>query len=219
MITEFEALTQRTKELLQKSEGIDVEFKRDIEGLKQDVIVSFANSKYGGEVLIGVLEIEALDGTQKGKVYGCKVGDKIKTSIQNLANQTIPPIPILIFTENLATKTPIIRVKIESGRDKPYCTASGVYCTRTDGAKRLLHPDELLDIFLEKESKKFFEKFNDVTLKLNRRIDEVTLTLDKIDKRLVKKVDNAIDDINRLSKKIEKSSIRLKKRKRKKRKS
>lgn len=205
MQTEFEYLTQRTNDLLSRSEGIDVEFKRDIEGLKQDVLVSFANSKFGGNILIGVQEYNSADGTQKGKVYGCKVGDRVKTSIQNLANQSIPPIPILIFTENLSTDKPVIRVKVPSGKDKPYCTSSGVYCTRTDGAKRLLHPDELLDIFLEKESKKFFKKFNDVTEKLDKKIDEVTTSLDLIDDKLEQKVNAAIKDINKVSRKIEKS--------------
>ena len=58
-----------TKQLLSRPEGLEVDFKRDAEAVKQDDLVAFANSG-GGVILVGVDESKGRNGVQKGIVVG-----------------------------------------------------------------------------------------------------------------------------------------------------
>jgi predicted HTH transcriptional regulator len=155
---EFKRISKKARDLLNKSEGLDVEFKQNHGGIKGATLVSFANSISGGTILVGIEEDTSPEGIQFGKVIGCNVTDNDKLIIQNKASDCIPPIKIDIYIENI-NKAPFFRIEVPPGKHKPYCTKSGEYKIREDGRDRALHPDELLAIFLSKEGEKFLSDF------------------------------------------------------------
>ncbi|RLJ05878.1 MAG: hypothetical protein DRP14_01055, partial [Candidatus Aenigmatarchaeota archaeon] len=67
---------EELKLILQEGEGYKIEFKESLSNIDKD-IVAFANSS-GGKIFVGV--------TDKGEINGIKVNNKIKTKIQDIAN-------------------------------------------------------------------------------------------------------------------------------------
>lgn len=169
--TEYKAISKRTKALLNKEEGFDVEYKQSPAGLESSDIVAFANSNEGGTILIGVREVRTAEGRQRGEVIGCAVGDREKLTILNKAENCIPTVRVDIFIENIDT-VPFFRVEIPSGEDKPYCTSGGTYKIRGDGRTNTLDPSKLLQIFEDKESTRFLMRFREATLGLENTLND-----------------------------------------------
>lgn len=192
MKTEFKRLSKKTKLLLNHSEGFDVDFKRDLEGVKLKTLIAFANSRSGGTVLVGVEEYTSGEGLQRGRIVGCDVSDKARLQIQNKALSCVPPIMIQLFSENL-NKLPILRIEIPSGAQKPYCSPSGEYSLRADGRNRALQPGDMLQLFMERESDQFLQRFKYAVSKLEQQVAVM-------DSDLRTGVDQMIDDITRLDK-------------------
>ena len=91
-------LPTATSKLLSRSEGLEVDFKRDAEAVKQDDLVAFANSG-GGAILVGVDESKGKNGAQKGKVVGCNVSDRERNKIVSRASQCRPAIAVRVTVE------------------------------------------------------------------------------------------------------------------------
>ena len=176
MKKEFKTKSKKARECLQRSEGIDTEFKQSLSGLKTSTMVAFANSVSGGTVLVGIEEVTSPDGLQRGSIIGCEVSDNQKLIIQNKAADCTPPIELEIYIENSKYK-PFFRIEIPSGRFKPYCTKSGEYKIREDGRDRALHPDELLAIFLVKEGEKFLSDFKNSTKAIEEKVSGLSANL------------------------------------------
>ncbi len=162
----FKGLSKRAQFLLNREEGGDMDFKRSVSSFKSDDIVAFANSKTGGTLLLGVDEIKDERGRQIGKIVGCEISDDSKMTILNRANSCIPPIEIDVFIEN-DDALPFYRIEIPSGKNKPYCTSGGTYKIRDDGQNKTLEPRLLLELFLEKESNTFIDRFQAATKELD----------------------------------------------------
>lgn len=139
-------------------------------GLESEDLVSFANSKRGGAILIGVDEAKDGTGRQTAVVVGCPIGDGEKLKILSKSNQCSPPVQVSIFLEN-SEGQPFYRIEIPSGPHKPYCT-SGTYKTRGDGRKETLHPPQLLALFLETEGGEFLRRFQEATTNLETAVRE-----------------------------------------------
>lgn len=184
----FETITKITKEFLQSGENEKVDYKRDLKGLKSEDLVAFANSDNGGTILIGIDE-KSNGKTQVGEIYGCDTSDKSRLVIMSKALACIPPISLSIIIENTGDK-PIFRLEIPSGIQKPYCTSGGTYKIRKDGRNAVLTPNELLDIYLIKEAKKFNNQFKKATKHLVKNIDNVTSTIDFMQSTISSKVEN-----------------------------
>ena len=172
MQREYRGLSRRTQQLLNMAEGPLVDFKREVSGVKSRDLVAFANSTHGGTILIGVDEHTSSDGVQRGCVVGCAVDDNARLVLVNKATDCYPTIEIEIYVENLAAK-PMLRVEIPSGLYKPYCTQYGDYAIRGDGRNRALLPDELLAIFMERESEQFLARFQDALSRLEQQLVHV----------------------------------------------
>jgi len=123
------ALSKATKAFLLAGESERVDFKRTPDGVSTDDLVAFANTDIGGNILIGIEEVAHQDGSQRGHVVGCDVGDQAILQILNKATNCIPPLAIEIHIENLDAR-PILRIEIPSSENKPHCTPKGVYCRR-----------------------------------------------------------------------------------------
>jgi len=149
---ELATISDRANWLLSKHEDFDVAFKKTISALESDDLVSFANSRNGGTILIGVNRIKYGSGRQRASLVGCPVGDRERLKILAKASQCVPPVPVSVFVENSADK-PFYRIEVASGRTKPYCTSGGTYKIRGDGRNEMLYPAQLLALFLAGEGK------------------------------------------------------------------
>ncbi|WP_168188612.1 RNA-binding domain-containing protein [Thermoflavimicrobium daqui] len=195
---ESELLSQRGKELLDKEEGTDVDFKRQRGGLKSEDIVAFANSPNGGVILLGVDETEDENGKQKGKVVGCKISDGEKLAIISKAMSCRPPVDIEIFIETTEEGLSFYRIEIPSGQYKPYCTEKGLYMIRGDGRNLPLTPDKLLDLYLDVQGSKFFERFRQATADLEKQIKQSHKELKVVNKGLYQMKEKISSDLSDL---------------------
>jgi ATP-dependent DNA helicase RecG len=180
---EYKGVTAESKILLGGEEGYDVEFKRSMNGLTNEDLVAFANSEEGGVIFIGVEEFKKTDGRKIGNIVGCPIGDEEKLKIIDRAMSCVPPIDINVTVENTCDK-PIFRIDIPSGRVKPYCTSKGTYKIRGDGRNLALTPDRLLDIFMEKESQAFINRFKNATHTLEQNLDNLISRTEYLDIKL-----------------------------------
>lgn len=173
MQTEYKTLSKKVKSLLKHDENYDVEWKRNPNSLKPEVIVAFANSKNGGSVLVGVNQVKDIDGQQKAEIVGCECSDENKLNIKNKALSCIPPITIEVIKEN-TNGNPFYRVEIPSGINKPYCTEKGIYKIREDGRNKGITPNELLLMFMEVESETFLKRFKKAAAEIEGNISNVS---------------------------------------------
>ncbi|MDI3326835.1 ATP-binding protein [Pontibacterium granulatum] len=173
---EFRGLSQRTRSLLRVSEGMNVDFKREVSGIKSRDLVAFANTPLGGTILVGIDEYTDSEGVQRGRVVGCDVDDNARLVIVNKATDCFPTVELAIFVENVA-KTPILRIEIPPGHYKPYCTQRGEYCIRSDARVRALFPDELLAIFMDREGEQFISRFQDAVHQLEQQVGSIRHSL------------------------------------------
>jgi len=139
-----------TKRMLARSEGLQVDFKRDAESVKPDDLVAFANGG-GGTILIGVDEIKGANGVQQGKVVGCDVSDKERNKIVSRANSCRPAIPVTVTVETNA-KLAIMRVDIQKGG--LHCTSGGTYKIHRDGQNDIIDPALMAEIIVKLERAK-----------------------------------------------------------------
>ncbi|NLM21247.1 MAG: ATP-binding protein [Peptococcaceae bacterium] len=165
----YMSISRKSKALLNRQEGLDVDFKLTVKGVDAIDLVAFANSEKGGTLLVGVAEVEDENSMQKGKIIGCPVGDKERLYILSKAESCVPPVEVNIIIENYARK-PFYRIEIPSGKEKPYCTAGGTYKIRGDGRTNTLLPGRLLSLFVEKQSEIFFNRFREATKELGKNI-------------------------------------------------
>lgn len=177
MLREYRRLSRRTRYLLSLPEGLNVDFKREVQAVRSADLVAFANTARGGTLLIGIDEYTADTGVQRGRVVGCDVDDKARLTLVNKSTGCIPNVELQIFTENLATSRPILRVEIPPGIHKPYCTQRGEYAIRTDGRNRALLPEELLAIFMEREAEQFLSRFRHAVHQLELQLGGVSHAL------------------------------------------
>ena len=169
---DYKKITKGTKYLIEGPEGKEIDFKSQLNGVKPEDFVAFANSN-GGIILIGVEEKKDSQGVQFGNIVGCPISDKAKQTLINIAASCRPSIEIVIVTENTGTKKPIIRIEVPSGKEKPYCTSSGVYKIRSEGQNIAIDPPLLKAIILEKSSEEFISRFKSAGEEIINRIDQV----------------------------------------------
>ena len=103
--------SKNLKFILEKGEDYKTEFKERADKNLDREIVAFANSS-GGKIYIGI--------TDEGKIKGVSITNKLKSQIQDIANNCDPKVPIS-FQEIKKEKILIIEVK-ESEKKPHKCT-------------------------------------------------------------------------------------------------
>lgn len=194
---EYKSISAKAKQLLNQQEGYDVEFKQSMSSLETSDLVAFANSNKGGTILIGIKEIKGEDGRQKTEIVGCPMGDSEKRKILDIAASCVPPVKVEVIVENL-NYIPFFRVEIPSGKEKPYCTSGGVYKIRGDGRKKALLPGYLLDMFVERESESFINRFKQATGELNCNLEQVVSKMNSLLKKVREmefNIDSSLENI------------------------
>ena len=129
------------KIILQEGEGYKVEFKEDVSGIDKD-IVAFANSS-SGKILLGVKD--------DGKVIGIKITNRLKSQIQDIANNCDPKVKIIL--EEIKN---VLVVNVREGDDKPYKCSSGFY-KRIGPISQKMTRNEILELFKSEGRVRFDE--------------------------------------------------------------
>jgi len=119
------------KVILKEGEGYKVEFKEKVSNIEKE-LVAFANSS-GGKILIGV--------TDDGKIKGVNITNRLKSMIQDIANNCRPGVKI-----SLESAGNILIVNVKEGEDKPYECASGFY-KRIGSNSQKMTRNELIRFF------------------------------------------------------------------------
>jgi ATP-dependent DNA helicase RecG len=128
--------------VLEKGEGYLIEFKESLSGGLDRELVAFSNAS-GGKIFIGITDARTVKGVQ--------VDNRLKTQVQDIANNCDPPIEITfeIFKN-------VLIVNIREGRDKPYRCSSGFYL-RVGPLSQKLNRNEIV-AFIKSEGKVRFDE-------------------------------------------------------------
>ncbi len=130
--------------ILKEGEGYRIEFKEKLTNLDRE-LVAFANAS-GGRIFLGV--------TDTGQIKGIKLNNKLKSQIQDIANNCDPQIKILLYQVES-----IIIIEVREGTDKPYKCSSGFFNRIGPNAQKLSR-NEIVE-FIKAEGKiKFDELLN-----------------------------------------------------------
>ncbi|QEG22358.1 AlbA family DNA-binding domain-containing protein [Mariniblastus fucicola] len=186
--------------LLNREEGLDVDFKKNSK-LDQDDLVAFANASDGGAILLGVAEYTGSDGRQETEIAGCQLNDNIRLEITNRANSCSPPVDLEVIEEN-GSRKPFIRIEIPSGNSKPYCTSGGTYKIRGDGHNRALLPNEVLQILLANETETFVTRFREATDHVHEQLQQLTANLSQ-------QFDSVFNDVQSIRENLEEATCQI----------
>ncbi|MCF6221995.1 MAG: ATP-binding protein [Robiginitomaculum sp.] len=194
MLKRYKTLTKKTLRLLDAGESDLVDYKIGIKGLSPEILVAFANSKGGGTILIGVEDGKDSSDKQIGIPIGHDSSDETLLIISNKASDCIPPIPHNIFVEKFGIQA-IIRVEIPDSLARPHCTKSGVYKIRANSRNASLQPNELLDIFMEKEASAFNTRFRKATSNIENNVALTIQTVSKLEETIEDTLNDIMGDI------------------------
>jgi len=130
--------------ILEEGEGYRIEFKESMTNIDKE-LVAFANSS-GGRIFLGI--------TDDKEIKGVKITNKLKSQIQDIANNCQPPIKIIFEeVEN------ILIINVREGEDKPYRCASGFY-TRVGPNSQKLNRNDIIEFFKAEGKIRFDELIN-----------------------------------------------------------
>jgi ATP-dependent DNA helicase RecG len=130
--------------VLEEGEGNRIEFKERPDGIDKEM-AAFANTS-GGRIFIGISDNE--------KIKGIKITNKLKSKIQDIANNCEPRIKIILEKFNN-----ILIVNVREGADKPYRCKSGFY-TRVGPNSQKMDRDEIIDFFKSEGKIRYGELIN-----------------------------------------------------------
>ena len=140
--------------ILEEGEGYRIEFKESMTSIDKELI-AFANSS-GGRIFLGI--------TDNKKIKGVKITNKLKSQVQDIANNCQPPIKIILEEfEN------ILIINVKEGEDKPSKCSSGFY-TRVGPNSQKLNRNEIIEFF-KSEGLIRFDKLINLKFDYNTHFD------------------------------------------------
>ena len=140
--------------VLEEGEGYRIEFKESMTSIDKELI-AFANSS-GGRIFLGI--------TDNKKIKGVKITNKLKSQVQDIANNCQPPIKIILGElEN------ILIINVKEGEDKPSKCSSGFY-TRVGPNSQKLNRNEIIEFF-KSEGLIRFDKLINLKFDYNTHFD------------------------------------------------
>jgi len=199
---EYQNLTIDTRRLLDGQEGRDVDFKSKSDGVKAEDFVALANTR-GGTILVGIEEKSNKNGMQSGVVIGCSISDKVRQAFISTAASCRPSIDISIRIENSKTDKPIYRIDVQEGKEKPYCTNSGLYKIRAEGQNIAIDPPLMRAIILEREANEFVARFKAAGDELLQQINEIHHNLSE----QIQRVENAAREATEAARDAEQAAL------------
>lgn len=188
MASTYKGLSKRGRSLLERGEGLDVDYKERIKGLHAEDLVAFANSVSGGAILLGVREASGASGSQIGVAVGHPIDDDTRLQIMGKALSRNPPVQVELVVENVAAK-PFYRIEIPSGPHKPYATNAGTYKIRENGRNAPILPEQLLRIFLERESQQFQGRFQQATETIANQLQRTLTGVEELESAITERIE------------------------------
>ncbi|MEA1957732.1 MAG: putative DNA binding domain-containing protein, partial [Euryarchaeota archaeon] len=138
-------MNEKELQLIQEGgEGYNIEFKEALTDIDKE-LVAFANSS-GGRIFLGI--------TDDKKVKGVKITNRLKSQVQDIADNCQPSVKILF-----EVLKDILVIIVREGADKPYKCSSGFY-TRVGPNSQKLNRDEIIDFFKAEGKIRFDELVN-----------------------------------------------------------
>ncbi|MEA2103858.1 MAG: ATP-binding protein, partial [Candidatus Cloacimonadota bacterium] len=128
--------------ILQTGESYLVEFKEKINNSLSREITAFANAS-GGRIFIGI--------TDSGEPKGIEITNKLRSQIQDIANNCQPVVQIKLEEFNN-----ILTIIIPEGKEKPYQCSDGFYVRMGANAQKMKR-DQIIE-FLQFEGQLSFEE-------------------------------------------------------------
>ncbi len=116
--------------ILQEGEGLKIEFKESLKNIDRE-IVAFANAE-GGRIFLGIDDYN--------KVRGVRVDNKLKSQVQDIADNCDPPVKIGI--EGMDN---VLIISVKEGDNKPYRCKDGFFIRLGPNSQKLSR-DEILEI-------------------------------------------------------------------------
>jgi ATP-dependent DNA helicase RecG len=144
--------SKELKLIQEEGEGFLIEFKEKPSNLDKE-IVAFANGS-GGRIFIGI--------SDSGDIKGIRITNKLKSQIQDIANNCEPPVKI-----RLEEIDSLLVIHVSSGQDKPYSCKSGFY-TRIGPNAQKMKRNQIIEFFQSEGQIRFEELIN---LKFNYEKD------------------------------------------------
>ena len=135
--------------LLEEGEGYKIEYKEGISGIDKDMI-AFANSS-GGRIFLGI--------TDDKQIKGINITNRLKTQIQDIANNCRPKVKIFLEQIEFHNKN-ILIINLRDGEDKPYECSTGFY-ERIGAISQKLTRDEIMGFFKTEGKIRFDELINE----------------------------------------------------------
>ena len=146
------------KQIIEDGEGYLIEFKEKLANIDKEM-VSFTNGS-GGRIFIGI--------SDNGEPKGIKITNKLKSQIQDIANNCEPAIKII-----LKEVQDILIVNVRSGEDKPYCCSSGFYTRIGPNAQKMTR-NQIIEFF-QSEGKIRYDELTNIDFNYNRDFDKKKL--------------------------------------------
>lgn len=142
----------------EEGEGYKIEFKESLSNIDRE-FVAFANAS-GGRVFLGI--------TDSKEIKGVNIDSKLKSQIQDIANNCQPPVKI--FFEEFRN---VLIIQVKEGEDKPYKCSSGFYI-RVGPNSQKLNRDEIIEFF-KSEGKIRFDELINTKFDYNTHFDQKKL--------------------------------------------
>lgn len=164
---------QELQIIIQQGVGYYAEFKQNINSDLKKEMVAFANAS-GGSIYLGV--------NDQGMITGIEINNRIKSKIQDAANECDPP--VIIHLNEIGYN--VIQISIPESINKPHRTTSGFFL-RVGANSQKMRTDAILE-FLEKEGRvrfderirsdiQFNETFSETQWQTFQRISNISTTL------------------------------------------
>lgn len=135
---------EELKLILEEGENRTTEFKENIEGLDKET-VAFSNA-HGGRILLGV--------SDSGVIKGINMTNRLKSQIQDIANNCQPRVNILIEEFDK-----ILIIEVPEGEKKPYMCSRGFYLRIGPNSQKLSR-DEILRFAIQEGGVRYDEQIN-----------------------------------------------------------
>ncbi|NQE05551.1 hypothetical protein C5S32_06740 [ANME-1 cluster archaeon GoMg1] len=135
---------EELKLILEEGENRTTEFKENIEGLDKE-IVAFSNA-HGGRILLGV--------SDSGEIKRINTTNRLKSQIQDIANNCQPRVNILIEEFDR-----ILIIEVHEGEKKPYMCGRGFYLRIGPNSQKLSR-DEILRFAIQEGRVRYDEQIN-----------------------------------------------------------
>lgn len=196
-------MSATARRILALGESDRHEFKRDVDVVTPKLLAALANwvaldpGRDVAHLLVGVEEIEDRNtGLVHGRPSGLPKGlDKAVARIQDMASKTRPiPVDVFIIEEGVSETTPFLRIELRPTMP-PHFDDEGRRQTRQGRSTRALTDDELLRIYLDRETGSFATRFRQTTTELQSAVGAVGSQVDQIAEGIEKNIAQPIQHL------------------------